>query len=148
MKLIKQILDTENKTLPEVLLAMHNADFEQVSAIIFGESPFIQQEILKEIISFARETEFGHKYDFDHINNIDDFRQRVPITSWHDYEPYADRLAKGESVQFIGFGSFCVNTRGTRTGRNPHTGEQITIPSYKQVCFKQGNLLKQKINSK
>lgn len=57
-------------------------------------------------------------------------------------------LAKGESVQFIGFGSFCVNTRGTRTGRNPRTGEQITIPSYKQACFKQGNLLKQKINSK
>lgn len=125
MKFIKQILDTENKTLPEVLLAMNNADFEQVSAIIFGEASFIQQELLKEIISFAQETEFGYKYDFAHIKNIDDFRQRVSITSWHDYEPYADRLAKGESdLLFPGKAQFFTITSGS-------TGKEKLIPDSK-----------------
>ena len=55
-------------------------------------------------------------------------------------------LVKGETVQFKGFGSFSVSTRSSHKGRNPRTGEAITIPETKYVCFKQGNLLKAKIN--
>lgn len=57
-------------------------------------------------------------------------------------------LENGENIQFIGFGSFSVNTRAARVGRNPRTGQNITIPEYKYVCFKQGKLLKSKVNNK
>lgn len=57
-------------------------------------------------------------------------------------------LENGESIQFVGFGSFCVNTRAARVGRNPRTGQSISIPEYKYVCFKQGKLLKTRVNDK
>ena len=55
-------------------------------------------------------------------------------------------LADGEKVQLIGFGSFSVKERGERTGRNPATGETITIPASKQPAFAAGRDLKDKVN--
>lgn len=51
-------------------------------------------------------------------------------------------LASGESVQLIGFGSFIVRNRAARKGRNPQTGEEITIPATKTPAFKAGKALK------
>lgn len=51
-------------------------------------------------------------------------------------------LASGESVQLIGFGSFIVRNRAARKGRNPQTGEEITIPATKAPAFKAGKALK------
>lgn len=51
-------------------------------------------------------------------------------------------LASGESVQLIGFGSFVVRDRAARKGRNPQTGEEITIPATKAPAFKAGKALK------
>ena len=57
-----------------------------------------------------------------------------------------DELKKGESVQLIGFGTFDVSKRAARTGRNPHTGEEIKIKASKSPRFKAGKALKDKIN--
>lgn len=126
MELIKQILETKgNNTLPEALLAMDNADLMKASATILEEASLIQQELLKEIISFGQETEFGHKHDFAHIKNIDDFRKQVPITSWHDFESYVDRMADGESdLLFPGKAQFFTITSGS-------TGKEKLIPESK-----------------
>lgn len=51
-------------------------------------------------------------------------------------------LAKGESVQFVGFGTFEVREREARTGINPKTKEKIKIPAKKAVAFKAGKKLK------
>lgn len=53
-----------------------------------------------------------------------------------------DNLAKGEKVQIIGFGSFEVRNRAARKGRNPQTGETLTIPATKVPAFKPGKALK------
>jgi DNA-binding protein HU-beta len=53
-----------------------------------------------------------------------------------------DTLAEGEKVQFVGFGTFEVRQRATRTGRNPQTGETITIPSTSVPGFRAGNKFK------
>lgn len=45
-------------------------------------------------------------------------------------------LQSGESVQITGFGSFQVANRAERQGRNPRTGESITIPAKKTAKFK------------
>ena len=51
-------------------------------------------------------------------------------------------LAKGGSVQLIGFGTFDVSNRAARVGRNPATGKELKIPAKKVVKFKAGSKLK------
>ena len=58
----------------------------------------------------------------------------------------SDELANGGSVQLIGFGTFDVGTRAARTGRNPKTGETITIKASKAPKFKAGKALKDMVN--
>ncbi|MCB1007472.1 MAG: HU family DNA-binding protein [Acidobacteria bacterium] len=55
-------------------------------------------------------------------------------------------LKKGERVQVPGFGSFSVNKRAARKGRNPATGATITIKASKNVRFKAGKELKDTLN--
>lgn len=47
-------------------------------------------------------------------------------------------LKKGDRISLIGFGSFSVNQRSARTGRNPQTGKEIKIAAKKVVKFKAG----------
>lgn len=53
-----------------------------------------------------------------------------------------ETLVSGEKVVLSGFGTFEVRTRAGRTGRNPRTGESITIPEQKTPAFKCGKVLK------
>lgn len=53
-----------------------------------------------------------------------------------------DALAKGDKVQLIGFGTFEVRAREARQGRNPKTGEAMTIAASKVPAFKAGAALK------
>lgn len=53
----------------------------------------------------------------------------------------SDALKKGDRVALVGFGSFAVSARSARTGRNPQTGKEITIPAKKVVKFKAGSEL-------
>ena len=54
----------------------------------------------------------------------------------------ADSLKRGEDVQLVGFGTFTVVERAERQGRNPATGEAITIPASRQAKFKAGKPLR------
>lgn len=58
----------------------------------------------------------------------------------------AEELAKGGKVQLIGFGNFEVSERPAREGRNPRTGETMTIAASKTPKFKPGKALKDEIN--
>ena len=51
-------------------------------------------------------------------------------------------LQKGDQVALVGFGTFVVRERAARTGRNPRTREEITIPASKAPAFKPGKALK------
>lgn len=58
-----------------------------------------------------------------------------------------EALAVGDSVQLIGFGTFCVKERKARTGRNPRKPEKtIEISASKAPTFKAGKSLKDAIN--
>ncbi len=54
----------------------------------------------------------------------------------------ADALQSGEKVQLVGFGTFEVRERAARTGRNPQTGEEISIAARLVPAFKPGKVLK------
>ena len=58
------------------------------------------------------------------------------------FEAITDALVAGEKVSLVGFGSFDVKLRGERSGRNPATGEEITIPASRTPVFKAGKALK------
>lgn len=57
-------------------------------------------------------------------------------------ESVEDTLVKEGKLTMTGFGTFSVEERKSRKGRNPQTGQEITIPASKVVKFRPGKLLK------
>ena len=57
-------------------------------------------------------------------------------------------VAKGDSVQLVGFGTFGSGKRAARSGRNPRTGESIKIAAAKTVKFTAGKAFKEAVNKK
>ena len=54
----------------------------------------------------------------------------------------AEALKAGDKIQLVGFGTFEVSERAAREGRNPRTGETMTIEASKTPKFKAGKALK------
>ena len=52
------------------------------------------KELLKKLLNDNKETEYGKKYNFASICNISDYQQRVPLTTYDDYETYIDRMTE------------------------------------------------------
>ena len=57
-----------------------------------------------------------------------------------------EALRAGEKIQLVGFGSFQVKAKRARKGRNPQTGDEITITARKVLKFKPGKALHQTVN--
>ncbi len=56
-------------------------------------------------------------------------------------------LARGDRVELRGFGAFSVKQRGARVGRNPRTGEAVSVASKHIPYFKTGKQLREKLNA-
>ncbi|MEN9887543.1 MAG: hypothetical protein RL758_2121, partial [Pseudomonadota bacterium] len=61
-------------------------------------------------------------------------------------EAMSDALVKGQRIEIRGFGSFSVNRRPPRTGRNPRSGESVNIPEKRVPHFKPGKALRQSVD--
>ena len=61
-------------------------------------------------------------------------------------ETVAEQLKNGDKIQLVGFGTFEVAEREAREGRNPRTGETMTIAASKSPKFKAGKALKDSLN--
>jgi len=57
-------------------------------------------------------------------------------------------LASGEDVLISGFGKFCVKGKSERRGRNPATGNDLTLGARRVVTFRCSSVLKEKLNEK
>ena len=84
------------------------------------------------IDAIAAETEFSK---VDTRKYLDAFLKVVP-----------DSLAKGETIQLVGFATLSVIERAERLGRNPQTGKEIKIAASKAVKFSAGKALKDAVN--
>lgn len=62
-------------------------------------------------------------------------------------EQLTNAMARGEKVSLIGFGSFAIKHVAKRSGRNPQTGEAITIAARNTPVFKPGSQLKSAVNA-
>ena len=64
---------------------------------LFKKYPFdVQQDVFKKLVDQAARTTWGLQYAYDSIIRIEDFQQRVPISTYEDTKPYIERLRNGE----------------------------------------------------
>lgn len=62
------------------------------------------------------------------------------------FDEIIDALAQGNRVELRGFGTFSVKTRPARTGRNPRTGEAVSVEAKSVPYFKTGKELRDRLN--
>lgn len=62
------------------------------------------------------------------------------------FEIIKETLESGEKIKISGFGNFVVREKGPRPGRNPQTGEEITISARRVLTFKPSQVLKASLN--
>jgi hypothetical protein len=56
----------------------------------------VQEDVFKNLINTAKNTEFGHLYGFHDIKSVDKFADRVPIRNYEDHFPFIERVMRGE----------------------------------------------------
>ncbi len=63
------------------------------------------------------------------------------------FDEISERLAKGGRVELRGFGAFSTRARDARQGRNPRTGDTVSVPGKKVPYFKPGKEMRQRLNA-
>jgi integration host factor subunit beta len=84
---------------------------------------------------------------------VEEVGQQAALTRKHSevivdavFSAILEALQRGDKIELRGFGSFRVRERGSRTGRNPKTGEGVVVPAKKVPYFKPGKELRELIN--
>lgn len=62
------------------------------------------------------------------------------------FEEVINAMARGDRVELRGFGAFSVKKRDARQGRNPRTGESVSVDQKHVPFFKTGKLLRERLN--
>ena len=62
------------------------------------------------------------------------------------FETMKETLGRGEKIKISGFGNFVVRDKNARVGRNPQTGQEITISARRVLTFKPSQVLKNALN--
>jgi integration host factor subunit beta len=84
---------------------------------------------------------------------VDEVARQADLTRKHSevivdavFSSIVEALTQGDKIELRGFGSFRVRRRGSRTGRNPKTGQGVVVPAKKVPYFKPGKELRELIN--
>ena len=64
------------------------------------------------------------------------------------FEAIGEALEEGENVRIAGFGTFTTRSRPAQSGRNPRTGERVSIPESNAPVFKAGKTLRNAVNGR
>ena len=80
-------------------------------------------------------------------NHSDLTKQQAKFVVQTVLNSIVEALQSGERVELRGFGSFRLNERKARVGRNPNTGESVQVPARKVAHFRPGKELRKLINS-
>ena len=62
------------------------------------------------------------------------------------FDSMKETLGRGEKIKISGFGNFVVRDKNARAGRNPQTGQEITISARRVLTFKPSQVLKNVLN--
>jgi len=84
---------------------------------------------------------------------VDEVGRQASLTRKHSevivdavFSSILEALQRGDKIELRGFGSFRIRKRGSRTGRNPKTGEGVLVPAKRVPYFKPGKELRELIN--
>ena len=112
---LHELFEEEGKEqLSALMLKLNYYDFIRAERALYEHPGITQKKVLQEMLRASRDTVIGKKYDFKNIRSVDEFREKVPLSTWEDYEEYSNRLAKGESdILFPGKATFFYRTSGT-----------------------------------
>ena len=76
-----------------------------------------QQNVFKNLINQAKETQFGKDHNFAQIKTFQDFAKQVPIRDYEELKPYVDKVVKGEeNILWKGKPLYFAKTSGTTSG--------------------------------
>ncbi|MEO0685129.1 MAG: GH3 auxin-responsive promoter family protein, partial [Cyanobacteria bacterium J06649_11] len=81
------------------------------------KTAIVQEQFLLTLLKDYQDTEFGKKYGFREIKSVDQFRERLPILAYSSYEPYLERIAKGEPNILTSKPVVFMNLTSGSTGR-------------------------------
>src|SRR5437867_2879420 len=102
----------------------------ELSCLLEGSLSMTKAELIEEVAKVAsltkKETELIVNTVFDNIT---------------------DALGKGDKVELRGFGSFRIRHRNSRKGRNPKTGDSVSVPEKRVPFFKVGKRLRELVNT-
>ena len=89
----------------------------------------VQGQTFSYLISQAKNTEWGKKYDYNSINTISDFQQRFPVKDYDDFKPYIERIKNGEKdILWSGETKWFAKSSGTTNDKSkfiPVSAESI-----------------------
>ena len=95
----------------------------------------VQNDVLSGLLSHARDTEWGKKFDFESIKNHKEFSERIPLSNYEDIFEDIERLMKGEkNILWPGKVSWFAKSSGTTNARSkfiPVTPEALEECHYK-----------------
>lgn len=103
---------------------------------LFRKYPLdVQEELFHQILSNSAQTEWGRQYHFAEINSYEQFKNRLPLTTYEDLKPYVDRLMQGEkNLLWPGETKWFAKSSGTTSDRSkfiPVTKESLFDCHYK-----------------
>lgn len=89
---------------------------------LFKKYPFeVQEELFKKLVSTAKDTEWGKKYDYKSIDSVQKFAERVPISTYSKLKPYIDRLRQGEqNILWPEEVKYFAKSSGTTAGKSKY----------------------------
>ena len=76
------------------------------------------------------------------------FQRDVELIVNTIFDEITDTMARADRVELRGFGAFSVKKRDARIGRNPRTGESVSVSEKHVPFFKTGKLLRDRLNGK
>ncbi len=96
----------------------------------------VQEQSLQQILSVNQDTEYGRKHGFQSIKSIDRFRTQVPVLPYSGYEPYVERIARGEPNILTADPVVYLNLTSGSTGKQ----KLIPVTRRFQNALRQANL--------
>ncbi len=107
----------------------------------------VQQEWFKSLLSRAQDTEWGKAYDYKSIKTIEQYRERVPVSSYDDLKPYIDRTRAGEqNILWPSAIKWYAKSSGTTAGKSKFI--PVSKHAIEECHFKGGkDLLSLYVNS-
>ena len=113
-KLDGLLRNAEYEPLSALMMRKDLFSFIRMERAMFEQPEAVQETVLMEMVRASENTVFGREHQFEEIRTVQDFRERVPLSEWSDYEAYSERLMSGESdVLFPGNAVFFYRTSGS-----------------------------------